>query len=318
MVNQKIKPMAEGGILSAIAVIMALTSIYVPIIGTVVAFIWPLPIIVLVVRHGIRWGIMASVVSSLLIAMLIHPMQALMMFIGFGLVGIVLGYNYRRGFGAFKSLFIGMLSSIVAKAAVIGLSMLLMNINPFATQLEVMDEAFKSSINIYRAAGMAEGELVKLEAELTQALELVRLLFPLVLIFAGMLDAYINFTVAGKVLRKLGNETAELTAFKDWRMPLWVVYLYAFSLIGMYWGSTRELELLFRVSLNANIFGTVLGFLQGMTLMASAADRYKLATVWRVILLILFLTNGFFLQVIGFVGLFDIVFNYRRRLGWTE
>ena len=319
MGSQKIKPMAEGGILSAIAVAMALISIYVPLIGTMVAFIWPLPIIILVVRHGIRWGIMASIVSCLLIAMLIHPMQALMMLIAFGLVGLVLGYNYRKGYGAFKSLGIGIIASILAKIAVIALSAVLLNINPFQMQMEAVDEGFKTSIEIYRTAGMSEEQLATLETDIKHGMEVVKLLFPMIIVFAGIIDAFINFSVAGKVLRKLGNtDVVSLKPFSEWRMPIVVVYLYAFALIGMYWGSTREIELLFQISLNANVFATALGFIQGLTIFTTVANRYNLSKFLRGIILILVFTTGLFLQVLAFIGLFDIVFDYRRRLGWHK
>ena len=55
MTDYKIKPVTESGILSAITVVMALIGVYVPVVGWVAALVWPLPIILLIVRHGLRW-----------------------------------------------------------------------------------------------------------------------------------------------------------------------------------------------------------------------------------------------------------------------
>lgn len=318
MENQKVKPVTEGGVLSALAVLMALISIYVPVIGAAVVFILPLPVIILVVRHGVKWGILLSAVSAALIAILVHPMQALKIFVAFGLVGMVFGYTYRKGYSALKSLLIGIFSSILSILAVIALSILLLNVNPLHMQ-EAIAGSFETSMGIYRAAGMDGRQIAQVEKELKEAVEMIGLLTPMIVVFSGIAIAYINFIVAGKVLKKLGHtDIVSLKPFVQWRMPLWAVYLYAFALIGMYWGSTRGLDLLFQASLNANILSTLLGFIQGMTLVAGLMGRYHLSKPIRWLILIIIMTNGFFLQMIGFVGLFDIVVDYRRRLGWKK
>lgn len=318
MENKKIKPMTEGGILSAIAVVMALISIYVPIIGAAIVFILPVPIIILVVRHGVKWGVMLSIISALLIAMLIHPMQALKILVAFGLVGLVLGHTYRRGYGALKSLFIGIFSSILSILAVAALSMLILNINLMNLDM-VITKSFEMSMDIYRAAGMDEKQLATVAEDFKQGLEMAKLLMPMIVVFSGVIVAYVNFIVAGWVLKKLGHtDIVSLKPFAQWRMPLWVVYLYAFALVGLYWGSTRELAVLLQASLNANMLATILGFIQGLTIVSAVMNRYNLSKLIRYLILIVVLTNGFFLQTLAFVGLFDIVFDYRRRLGWNK
>lgn len=319
MENKKIKPMTEGGILSAISVGMALISIYIPLLGTVAALIWPLPVIILVVRHGIRWGVMALVVSAVLISMLVHPLQALSMVVAFGLVGLVIGYSYRSGFGALKSLLLGISASVISKIAVIALGAVIMNVNPLNLQMDMMGEAFSTSAEIYRSAGMSEAEIATIGENFKAGMETVKLLLPVAIVFAGMLDAFLNFILSGRVLRRLGQaDIAKIMPFTEWRMPWFVVYLYAFSLIGMYWGSTRELTLLFQISMNVNMFSNVLGFVQGLGLVQYATDRYNLSKFVRAIILVLILTNGMFLQIVGLTGLFDIIFDYRRRFAMRK
>ena len=43
---RKTSAMVEAGILAAIAIVMALISMYVPVAGVFVNFVWPLPIII--------------------------------------------------------------------------------------------------------------------------------------------------------------------------------------------------------------------------------------------------------------------------------
>ena len=67
MRTTRVQPMVEGGILSAVAILFALISVYVPFIGVFVNLIWPVPIILLGVRHGYKWSLMATVVAGILI-----------------------------------------------------------------------------------------------------------------------------------------------------------------------------------------------------------------------------------------------------------
>ena len=60
----RVTSMTESGLLAAITVVMALIGVYVPLLGTVAILMWPLPILILIVRHGLRWGVMAVVVSA--------------------------------------------------------------------------------------------------------------------------------------------------------------------------------------------------------------------------------------------------------------
>ena len=96
MTTTRVRPMVEGGILSAVAILFALISVYIPFIGAFINLIWPVPIILLGVRHGYKWSMMATAVAGILIAILVHPLHAVAVAIGFGMTGIVLGHCFRK------------------------------------------------------------------------------------------------------------------------------------------------------------------------------------------------------------------------------
>jgi len=313
MVNHKLAPLTECGALSAIAVVMAL-SVYVPILGNLIVIIWPLPIIILSVRHGLRWGIMASVVSGVVIALLIGSMPAVLLLIGFAPVGLMVGLAYRKKYSAAKVVLSSVCVSIIAKSAVLLILMFLMNIDLFTMQVDMLKKTFEVSLDIYRAAGWSETQMDQMNIDFQKGLQFVTMLFPLMIILMGVLDAYVNFAVAGKILHRLGHkDLPTLPSFEEWRLPVVLVYLYGFSLVGMYWGGTRDLTVLYQISINANMLATFLGLIQGLALVQYAANCYQLSKLMRGIIIILILTNGAFIQILGFTGLFDILFDYRRR-----
>ena len=89
---RKTSAMVEAGILAAVAIVMALISMYVPVLGAFVNFVWPLPIVICGCRHGLKWSIMTLLVATVIIAMIISPINAFFLAAIFGLFGL----DFRR------------------------------------------------------------------------------------------------------------------------------------------------------------------------------------------------------------------------------
>ena len=57
------------------------------------------------------------------------------------------------------------------------------------------------------------------------------------------------------------------------------------------------------------------GVIQGRSLMSYAMDRFRVGKVMRVCLYAFVLLGGVLVQILAFTGLFDMLFDYRRRFG---
>ena len=178
MTQTRIRPLVEGGILSAIAIVFALMSAYLPILGPFVNMLWPVPIILLGVRHGFRWSVMATLSAGVLIAVLMHPLHALSVVVGFGLIGIVLGHAIREAYSPGKALVWGSLASLLSKVAVLGLSAFILGINPLEMQIDVMAKGTEEALAMYRSMGMQEEELQRLAATMGQLVDVLRIILP--------------------------------------------------------------------------------------------------------------------------------------------
>lgn len=90
------KFITEGAALLAIYAILLLISMYVPILGTVVTFALPLPFILLMLRHRLS-NVLVIFVVALLITVIVSQPLSLIKTAMFGLIGVVLGYMYKKG-----------------------------------------------------------------------------------------------------------------------------------------------------------------------------------------------------------------------------
>ncbi|MDF2634612.1 MAG: Protein of unknown function rane [Pelosinus sp.] len=312
MRQTRLRPMVEGGILSGIAILFALISAYLPLIGPFVNLMWPVPIILLGVRHGYKWSIMATVVSGIMIAMLMHPLHALSVVVGFGLIGIVLGYAFRMNFSANKTMLWGTVASLISKAALLTISAIVLGVNPLSMQSDVMANAVTQAINVYRDFGMGEQELAKMAESMQTMIDLMKVILPAGFIMASVLDTWLNFLIAKTVLRKLGHNVPNFPPFKEWSLPYYIVYLFALALVMIYWGNSREISLLTQVGMNLQVITSTLILVQGLALFNYFADKYNLSRLVKGLILFLILTNGFFAQILIVAGAIDMVLDYRH------
>lgn len=312
MQQTRVRPMVEGGVLSAVALIFALISAYLPLVGPFVNLIWPVPIILLGVRHGYKWSILATAVAGVLIAILMHPLHAVSVVLGFGLIGIVLGHAFRAEYSPGKTMLWGTLASAVSKVAVLAVAALVMGINPLNMQTDAMSTAVEQALEMYRSMGMSEENLQQMSGSMQAVINLVKIILPAGFGMAAVLDTYLNFVIAKVVLKKLGHRVEAFPPFRLWSLPRYLAYIFILSIVGMYWGKAREIDLLYKISMNFQVITSMFLLVQGLALFYFLADKYKLSRFMRGIILILLLTNGLLTQGVIFAGGFDMAVDYRR------
>ncbi|MEN6414048.1 MAG: YybS family protein [Veillonellales bacterium] len=312
MQQTRVRPMVEGGVLSAVALIFALISAYLPIVGPFVNLIWPVPIILLGVRHGYKWSMLATAVAGVLIAILMHPLHAVSVVVGFGLIGIVLGHAFRADYSPGKTLLWGTLASLISKVAVLAIGAVVMGINPLNMQTDAMSSAVDQALGMYRSMGMSEENLQQMSGSMQAMINLVKIILPAGFGMAAVLDTYLNFVIAKAVLKKLGHQVAPFPPFRRWNLPPFLAYIFILSIVGMYWGKVKEIDMLYKAAMNFQVITSMFLLLQGLALFYFLADKYKLSRFVRGIILVLLLTNGFLTQGVIFAGGFDMAVDYRR------
>lgn len=309
----RVASMTESGLLAAVTVVMALIGVYVPFFGTAAVLMWPLPILVLIVRHGLQWGVMAAVVAGVLTAALVEPMASLRLALAFAPGGIALGLGFRRGWPPVRTLTVGIVCSMAAKLAALALLFTLTGIEPFSAQFDIMEESFATTAEMYRDMGMSDAQIEESRAIFTENLSLMRLLLPLIVVIMGLMDTMLNYFLGGVVLRRLGHGVATLPPFAEWRLPPVFLYVFGFALVGMYWGSTREIAPLYQASLNFFMLAAFAGLIEGVSVYVYASRYFRWPRIFSMGLMIFILLNGFLLRILCMVGLFDMMLDYRKR-----
>jgi Predicted membrane protein len=306
------RPTVEAGVMSAVAIVFALISAYVPVIGAFVTFLWPVPIILLGVRHGFRWSVLATAAAGIMSAILIQPLQAAQIVIGFGLIGLVFGHAFRSGFGPFKTILWGSVACLISNLALLGLTLLVMGVNPFDMQLEAMDKALGPVSEFYRGLGVSETVIAQMADQMKMLTTLFKLLIPAGLVMGAAVQTYLNFVVARAVLRKLGHTVPSFPPFKEWTLPRPMLYFAVLAVGILYLGQTMQQDFVYKTGINLQWITAILLFGQGLALFYFLGDKYNLSRLMRNIILIMILTSGLLQVMLIFAGAFDLAVDYRH------
>lgn len=313
MNQHRITPLTESGLLTALTVVLAMAAFYLPIVGIAAALLWALPVIVLVVRHGLRWGIMAVFAAGVIMAVLIEPLLSLRMVISFAPAGLLLGYGFRRAWPGAKTFGLALFSSIVGKLLALALIFAVTAVNPLNMEMEAVRETFAQTFQLYESAGVDPETLAKSREEIQAGLDMLKLLLPLLVILMGLFDTAVGYLVGTRVLRRLGHAVPQLPPFAKWRLPAGFLYLFGFSLVGLYWGGAHDIPWLYQISLNGDMLAIFAGLVQGLSLTHCLMRHYKLSLFVRTAIYVMLLLNSFLAQLVALTGLMDMLFDYRRR-----
>jgi uncharacterized protein YybS (DUF2232 family) len=313
MNQHRITPLTESGLLTALSVVLALAAIYLPVVGFLVVLLWPLPLVVLVVRHGLRYGVMAAAVAGLLVGILVEPLLALRLILAFGPAGIILGLAFRRRTSGVWAFGATLGAAILGQIMAVLLLLAVTNINPLTAQVDMLQSSFDTSLQLYADMGLDEEQLAKTKADIQEGIKMLSYLFPLVFILTGLLYAAVAYSTGSRVLRRLGHDVPQFPPFAEWRLPQAFLYLFGFALVGLYWGGTRQITLLYEISLNANVLAILAGLLQGMVLIHCLLRHYKVIIPLRIVVYVFVIMTPFLAQVTAMTGLIDMLFDYRRR-----
>jgi len=298
--------------LAALTVILLLPTIYLPILGMITLFIWPVPITLLGVRHGLRTSVLAMLTAGLIVSILTHPVTAVSLLLWLGFLGLALGVCFRRHWSPLQTLGVGTITVLLSTLLLFLLSFFLLGVNPFSEGQLLMAESGAQVLEFYKGLGMAPEQLEQMQAQYQQVVEIFRYLLPATLLLGSVTTTFINFSVARAVLGKLGQKVPGFPPFHTWLFPRNLLWGYLvgilFVLAGNYYGQDLFLE----IGMNIQVIFNLILILAGLSVVHHLLRRYRLPTALIVVATVLVLFNPLFSSLLSFLGIIDIVFNLRK------
>jgi len=220
---KKAHVLTEGAVLIALYLVLMLFARYVPVIGTIVLFVLPLPFIIFTLRHGIRLTFLLIFAGSIL-SILFGSIFSVLTAVTFGLSGVIMGYFYKRKqtLGVLVGGSLAYTFSMIV--AYIG-AKLFMNIDFIQDSISLLEQSIQQSKKILESF-TAEEQINAQFAQLEEGLELMVHLVPTIFVTIGMISAVITHLLAMPILKRLRFDLAPLKPFRDWKLPQSIVWYY--------------------------------------------------------------------------------------------
>lgn len=322
MEGSRTRALAEGALLAALAVVLVVAATLIPPLF-ILSFVAPAPLVVAVVRHGLRIGLLAGAVAGVLLAIFLglQALPAGLLLVG---TGAGLGIGVRRGWSIEAVLGLGTIVSLGAILVSLWISLQVAGVDLIDMVLTTTQESYQRSLalwqQIYERMGTSV-DIAPIEAELERVIELLPLLVPGILVGAGALTAFANYAAAAAPLRRLGNPVPELPPFARWQLPPAAIY----ALVGVFF-ILRGVDFI-----GGQIPPTVLPalmstawLLQVAVLVNGLATAYFFLRRWRlgkgvaVVLLVFGFLNPWFQALFFWLGFLEPLLQVRQRVEQRE
>ena len=314
MESSPTRGLVESGLLVALAVILFLASHFLPVAGVAIALVCPAPLVVLGLRHSLGRALLGAAVATVIVTIMTGILGGLFFGLGFGATGIALGYFARRSDGAVEILLYTLLVSLGAKLFLMVLATKMTGINPFSVDSEEVRRMTDAALTMF--GNTSPETLGVIRGQMEGVLQMLPLLFPALLVMASGVDTFLSYAVSGVVLRRLRRETLPpLPPFEAWSFPKSLFWALLVSAVFTFLGSSSgTASVALKIGVNLRILVSMLFFLQGSAV-AMAFLRSKGVGGWRWILFGLLLLIPFLSQIALILGIIDMWFDIRSRIG---
>lgn len=295
--------LVEGALMAAIVSLLVAATYYIPGSGLVFSLAWPVPIALLYLRYDLRTAVSSVVVSTVLLALLIEPVNALDTAMLFGPLGLALGHGFRQRWPAGKTLALGAAAIAFATVGSITAFFVIAGLTP----AQWLNVDIVPIINAFRQVE----QLGTLRAGAADVVQTLLASLPwLLLVVTGAIALLIDYAAAVAIFRRLGYRVAPPLDFAALRLPAWLRFVAAAVLIGARFatGVPAPLRLL------ATGLALVLLALQGLAIAQFALGRLGANALLRAIVYIVTVIQPAAWWLLAIAGVADAVIDLRAKL----
>ncbi len=292
-----------GGLASAL---FFFSSIFIPLAGSFLGILAPLPIAVLSLRRGWMGGALASLVAALLIGLAFKPIVALYFFVQFAFLGLIAVYLLERDASFGLTLLISALAVAAGFSLLIALQASSLHQGFFETLKKPVQENVRMVLENY--PGMSRAEAKEMEAMFQKMLSLVIVLVPALIVIGSWLILMVNFYLIDRLNLTGGGKILARFDLNAWRLPdhfIWLVILPGFGVYFLH--ATPRI-----VSLNILIAALTAYFFQGLCVINYYLAKKRMPPLVKAVIYFTLFVIQIVAVMVVLMGLLDMWMDFRK------
>jgi uncharacterized protein YybS (DUF2232 family) len=293
--------------LAALTVILFAAARYVQVLGIVVSLLAPTPILLAIVRYGLRTGLLTLGLSTLSLALLFGSLQSSIFLAEYGIMALVLAEAIRRQWSVERTILASTAVPSVASAALIVALISSVDLNLSAVKQHFHEELGQALRPLLSEGGGPSDEALR--AYVQEAFGTIVQLLPALFVLSTAAGALLNYGVVRIMWRRLGGQLP-LPEMKlaQWKAPEVCVWVLIASGIG----SFVPLPGIQIVGLNVLFLVSLVYLVQGLGVIGFYLQRASVPPILRSLAYVVLVIQPLFLLGVAAFGLFDLWFDFRR------
>lgn len=310
------KALVEGAIFAAVTALLGILYYYTQYLG-ILALVWPVPVIIVGYRNGIKASILSAMSAGLIVSLLTQPLVGVGLLLGFGLPGVLMGYMISKKINPYAIVF---LCGLVLSLTTIGEFLISLKVSGIdaTSLLATLESTFKQqmeiAVNMYKQFGFAEEDVLNLSNYFSQAMEMMKLILPSALVISGLVSSFIDYKLTGLILKRIGNAIPDIEEFSKWRLqgpyPLILMGLAVLTLAASYLKIDALTVAALNISTLLMLIFTVLGISVLSYYSRVYVDRHGVPKGLRAIIVVFIVVS--FMQFVALLGILDMAMDFRK------
>ncbi len=282
-------------------------SLAVPIFGFISALLAPLPLGLARIRGGIAAAGFATILATLLIAILFSPPVAAWYAVQCGLVGLTVAELVLKGVTPARTILWSTALAVSLSAIMILIFSLSTGANFQSFAQKEITDGINQAIKLYeKQSTLPANDLETLKQGMVKAGKLISRIYPALatvnLALISMISVFGFIKIAARQSIPVNK-----TEFKEFRTPpvmVWALIISGFCMLA-------PTKLVTTPALNILILLCVLYFMQGLAVLLTTINRSNFSGILKVIMSVLILTQPYLAGIICIIGIFDYWADFR-------
>lgn len=312
------KVIVETAMMFAIIFLIIMMTSVIPTFSYVGMFILPIPIVLLYIRHDYKIAVVAVIMSMVLTSFLYNPISALVSGIMYGLTGLGLGYCIKNGKKSSFSIIIVSISIIIGDIIQFIIYSLFINNQGIGEYIKLLVRQFKEPFvevkNMYVESNVSQETIETLNKFIDYiTVENIIIMIPVVIITSSVIQAYVNYLITQKVLKRMNYKVKEIVPFsKIYISNRFLALLIIITCIGTILNS-KGVSGTYYVSVIGQMIVVLTLCLDGMSYFTCfLRERLKISKGITILIIIVFLFIPIFSDIYLIMGFMDILLNLRK------
>lgn len=302
----------EGAILLGIYVLMLLIAIFVPVLNFLIQFLLIFPFLLFSSKHSVKASAL-FLISAIIITFPFGTFAALVLTMIFGITGLVMGYAIQTGKTKVITYIASSITLLLTLLVAFIFAIVFLKVNIF----DELNELYRNSIQQYFDALRMLGQEppTELQEQMYEMLNVMNAMAPTMLLMSSFVVVIILMAIHFPIIKRFGVRVPKFPPFRKLTFPKSVLWYYLIALVfsmivqlevGSYW---------YMALINgAYILQTFL-VLQGLSFIFHFCHQKKWTKAIPIIAVILTIILPPVLSIVRVLGIIDIGFNLRERLG---